>query len=157
VVELLLNRRTTWGVTRYLVRWRGHTPADDTWLLMEEPLHCPEKVAEYEVSLAARPERAGAAAPRQPPAPAPVVPAPLLAPAGFRLAPGLDRSISHVVGYASSSSLGAGAVDILLDAASHGQAAGGRWHLLVRSPGPARLPCPASGWGVTRVCATRRG
>ncbi len=28
-VELLLNRKTTRGVTRYLVRWRGHTSADD--------------------------------------------------------------------------------------------------------------------------------
>ncbi len=28
-VELLLNRRLVHGVTRYLVRWRGHTSADD--------------------------------------------------------------------------------------------------------------------------------
>jgi hypothetical protein len=28
-VELLLNRRLACGVTRYLVRWRGHTSADD--------------------------------------------------------------------------------------------------------------------------------
>ena len=32
-VELLLNRRLVRGVTRYLVRWRGHTSADDEWLL----------------------------------------------------------------------------------------------------------------------------
>ncbi len=31
-VELLLNRRLVRGVTRYLVRWRGHTSADDEWL-----------------------------------------------------------------------------------------------------------------------------
>ena len=31
-VELLLNRLTVRGVTRYLVRWRGHTSADDEWL-----------------------------------------------------------------------------------------------------------------------------
>ena len=45
---------------------------------------------------------------------------------------------SHVVGYASSSSLGAGEVDTLLDAASHGPA--GRWHLLVPA---GRLARPA--------------
>ena len=46
---------------------------------------------------------------------------------------------SHVVGYAASSSLGAVAVDSLLDAASNGPA--GRWHQLVlmgRPAGPAR-------------------
>ncbi len=43
-VELLLNRKTTRGVTRYLVRWRGHTSAEDEWLRAEELLHCPEKV-----------------------------------------------------------------------------------------------------------------
>ena len=32
------------GVTRYLVRWRGHTSADDEWLLLKELAHCPEKV-----------------------------------------------------------------------------------------------------------------
>jgi retron-type reverse transcriptase len=31
-VELLLNRREIHGVTRYLVRWRGHSSADDEWL-----------------------------------------------------------------------------------------------------------------------------
>jgi hypothetical protein len=44
-----------------------------------------------------------------------------------------------VVGYSSSSSLGAGAVDTLLDAASHGPA--GQWHLLLLAGlpvGPAR-------------------
>ena len=28
-MELLLNRRVVRGVTRFLVRWRGHTAADD--------------------------------------------------------------------------------------------------------------------------------
>ena len=169
-VELLLNRREIRGVTRYLVRWRGHTSADDEWLRVEELLHCPEKVAEYEASPAARPGRADAAAPPLPPASAAVIPCPLLPPAGFRLALGAElRSgaalvgawvlylwplegwvagrvrrvcrrggFSHVVGYAASSSLGAGAVDSLLDAASHGPA--GRWHQLVpmgRPAGPA--------------------
>jgi len=41
---------------------------------------------------------------------------------------------SHVVGYTSSSPLGAAAVDTLLDAASHGPA--GRWHLLVPAGQP---------------------
>ncbi len=31
-LELLLNRKTTRGFTRYLVRWRGHTSAVDEWL-----------------------------------------------------------------------------------------------------------------------------
>jgi hypothetical protein len=31
-VELLLNRTEKRGVARYLVRWRGHTSADDEWL-----------------------------------------------------------------------------------------------------------------------------
>jgi hypothetical protein len=31
-VELLLNRTEQRGVTRYLVRWRGHTSADGEWL-----------------------------------------------------------------------------------------------------------------------------
>ncbi len=30
-MELLLNHKTKRGVTRYLVRWRGHTSADDEW------------------------------------------------------------------------------------------------------------------------------
>ncbi len=69
-VELLLNRRTQWGVTRYLVRWCWHTSADDKWLRVEGPglLHCQEKVAEYEASLTARLDHAGAVAPPQPPA-----------------------------------------------------------------------------------------
>ena len=49
-MELLLNRRTVRGVTRYLVRWRGHTSADDEWLRSEELAHCLEKVAEYDAA-----------------------------------------------------------------------------------------------------------
>jgi hypothetical protein len=57
-VELLLNRKTTKrGVTRYLVRWRGHTSANDARLRVEELGHCLEKVAEYD---AAAPRRRGA-------------------------------------------------------------------------------------------------
>ncbi len=167
-MELLFNNKIKRGVTRYLVRWRVHTSAADKWLLAEELLHCPEKVAEYESSPAARPQRAGYVAPPQPPAP-------LLAPAGFRLATGAElRSgaalvgawvlyrwplegwvagrvrrvcrrggFSHVVGYASSSPLGAVVVDTLLDALSHGPA--GRWHL----PGwcwRAGRPAPHGVW-----------
>jgi hypothetical protein len=48
-VELLLIRKTQRLVTRYLVRWRGHTldSEDDEWLRPEDSdlLHCPEKVA----------------------------------------------------------------------------------------------------------------
>jgi hypothetical protein len=91
-VELLLNRKTTRGVTRYLVRWRGHTSAADEWLRVEELRHCPEKVAEYDATAPRR--RAGrrvtptdgAAAPARG-VPLPAVGAlPLLAPVGSRLA-----------------------------------------------------------------------
>ena len=41
-VELLLNRQLVRGVLRYLVRWRGYTSADDTWLRLDELAHCPE-------------------------------------------------------------------------------------------------------------------
>jgi hypothetical protein len=56
-VELLLNRKMRRGGTRYLVRWRGHTSADDEWLRTEELTHCHEKVAEYD---AAAPRRRAA-------------------------------------------------------------------------------------------------
>jgi hypothetical protein len=55
--EVELNRKTTRGVTRYLVLWRGHTSADDEWLWTEELVHCQEKVAEYD---AAAPRRLAA-------------------------------------------------------------------------------------------------
>ena len=55
--EVELNRKTTRGVTRYLVLWRGHTSADDEWLRTEELVHCQEKVAEYD---AAAPRRRAA-------------------------------------------------------------------------------------------------
>ena len=56
-VELLLNRQLVRGVMHYLVRWRGHTAADDSWLRVEELEHCRDLVAEYD-----------AAAPRHQPA-----------------------------------------------------------------------------------------
>ncbi len=53
-VELLLNRKEIRGVLHYLVRWRGHTSADDEWLLAEELAHCPdrdsERVTEYDAA-----------------------------------------------------------------------------------------------------------
>ena len=102
-VELLLNRRTVRGVTRYLVRWQGHTSADDLWLRREELSHCLEKVAEYDAAAPRRrAARRGAAAA---PAGGPLVlgpagpaessavpgragpgPTALVAPPGFRLA-----------------------------------------------------------------------
>ncbi len=92
-VELLLNRTEKRGVTRYLVRWRGHTPADDEWLRAEELLHCPEKVAEYDAaaprSRAARrvdsPVDVPVPCPRGAVTP-PAGPAPLVSPAGYRVA-----------------------------------------------------------------------
>ena len=50
-VEQLLNRKTSsGGVTRYLVRFLGHTSADDEWIREEELGHCREKVAEYDTA-----------------------------------------------------------------------------------------------------------
>ena len=88
-VELLLNRRLVRGVMHYLVRWRGHTSADDEWLRAEELGHCPAKVAEYD---AAAPRRRGArrgvpgAGPAAVDPAAAAVSAPPVAPPGFRLA-----------------------------------------------------------------------
>ena len=87
-MELLLNRKEIRGVLHYLVRWRGHTSADDEWLRAEALAHCPELVAEYD---AAAPRRRGARRGR--PACPPAVPeaavaaaSPPVAPTGFRLA-----------------------------------------------------------------------
>jgi hypothetical protein len=53
-VELLLNRRLVRGVMRYLVRWRGHTSADDEWLRAEELTQCQEKVTAAHRGLSAQ-------------------------------------------------------------------------------------------------------
>jgi hypothetical protein len=167
-VELLLNRKTTRRVTRYLVRWRGHTSADDEWLRVEELAHCPEKVAEYEAGPAARPGRAGAVAPPPAPAPAAVVPAPLLAPAGFRLALGAElrfgaelvgtrvlyqwpvegwvlgrvRRVCRRGGFSHvvgyASSSPHGAVVVATLLDAASHGPGGRWHLLVPTGRPPR-------------------
>ncbi len=78
-VELLFNRKRQRGVTRYLERWCCHTSADDEWLRPEELLYCQEKVEEYEASPLASCNGVGA----PPLPPTPVMPAPLLAPAGW--------------------------------------------------------------------------
>ena len=178
-VELLLNRKTQRGVTRYLVRWRGHTSADDEWLRVEELLHCQEKVAEYEASPAARLEHAGAAA--APPPPAAAVPAPLLAPTGFRLARGEELKAGAalvgarvlyrwplegwVPGGAGSARVQAGRLLtrgglrlVVIAGCGGGRHAAGRgvaWPGGSVAPagacGPASPPRPASGWGV--ICA----
>jgi hypothetical protein len=88
-LRVLLNRRTgtvqVRGVTRYLVRWRGHESADDKWLRLEELAHCPVRVAEYDAAAPGRRHatQRDAAAPAAAP---PQAPAPLTAPIGFRLA-----------------------------------------------------------------------
>jgi hypothetical protein len=89
-VELLLRGRDIRGVTRYQVRWLGHTSSDDEWLRAEDLPRCQDKVAEYDAAAprrraAPRSEPAGAAPPVVVPAPAPAA-APLGPPAGFRLA-----------------------------------------------------------------------
>jgi hypothetical protein len=98
VVEQLLNRKTLRGRTYYLVRWQGHTSADDSWEPVEHLTHCPERVAEYEAAAPRRPaarrhaSRGGTARPAGPgpSAPQPVAPpeptAPQ-APLGWAVAP----------------------------------------------------------------------
>ena len=93
-VEQLLNRQTSRGVTRYLVRFRGYTSAADEWVRAEELRNCREKVDEYE---AAAPFRRGArrrhgddsppSAPLPAQHPAPWVPQ---VPAGFRISTPLE-------------------------------------------------------------------
>ncbi len=67
--------------------WRGHTSADDEWLQAEELTQCQEKVAEYNATARrpAGPIRRRSRLPRRRPPLAPAL-APLVPPAGFRLA-----------------------------------------------------------------------
>ena len=105
-VELLLNRTEKRGVTRYLVRWRGHTSADDEWLRAEELLHCPEKVAEYDAAAPRRRAARRVDGPVDVPGPGPrgavpppAGPAPLVCPAGYRVALATEvRSGTALVG-----------------------------------------------------------
>ena len=86
-VELLLNRKEVRGVTRYLVRWRGHSSAADEWLRAEELGHCPEKVAEYEAAAPRRRKARQGRARAEPHSPVPgVSPALQRIPDGFRRA-----------------------------------------------------------------------
>ena len=86
-VELLLNRKEVRGVTRYLVRWRGHSSAADEWLRAEELGHCPEKVAEYEAAAPRRRTARQGRARAEPHSPVPgVSPALQRIPDGFRRA-----------------------------------------------------------------------
>ena len=89
-MELLLNLQLVHGVQRFLVRWRGNTSADATWLRLDEPAHCPEKVAEYDTaaqcySTASRIARGAGPAPL--PAPLPRTCAGAAAPHGARRVP----------------------------------------------------------------------
>ena len=154
-VELLLNHRRVRGVTRYLVRWRGHTSADGEWLLEEELVYCRDKVAEYchPPPRRRRRLRRGGRHFLPPRRWWSLQPA-----SGCRLPPRRRRAHalvgrtvlyywpgdgwvrgtaarrsrtqrhSHVVRYGPRSALGAAVVDLLLDAASHGPP--GRWVLL---------------------------
>jgi hypothetical protein len=99
-VELLLNRKMTLGVTCYLVRWCGHTSADDEWLRTEELVHCQEKVAEYD---AAAPRRRAArlgvpgAGPVVVPTALAAETALVVAPPGFRLASSAEALAGKVL------------------------------------------------------------
>ena len=69
----LLNRRVARRVTLYPGRWRGHTSADDEWLLLKGLAHCREKVVEYDATALCR-RAARRALPDAAPAPAPAAP-----------------------------------------------------------------------------------
>ena len=74
-VELLLDFKTVRGVTRCLVRWRGHTSADGSWLRLGELAHswlrlgelahCAEKVAQQTLLLPAAAPHAVPATPHR--------------------------------------------------------------------------------------------
>jgi len=155
VVEQLLNRRTLYGRTYYLVRWQGHASADDSWEPLEHLANCPERIAEYEAVAPRRPRMlrgADRGAPQtagdQPSGPTPPI-APLgwtvdserpLVPGsailywwpteGWQLGrvarPSSRASFSHVVRYRRPSASFTGDVDTLLDSSSYGT----RWVLL---------------------------
>ena len=98
-VELLLNCKTVRGVTRYLVRWRGHTSADDSWLRLDELAHCAEKVADYDaVAPRRRAARRSGHAAAFPPAALPAAPAPVPVPpplVALRLSAALHSSVER--------------------------------------------------------------
>jgi hypothetical protein len=89
-VELLLNSKEILWVLHYLVRWRGHTSADNEWLRAADLAHCPERVAEYDAAAPRRRRACGTASASAVPAGGVAVTAPPVAPAGFRLATTAD-------------------------------------------------------------------
>jgi len=61
-VEQLLNRKVVRGRTYFLVRWRGHASAEDSWEPVENLTNCPERLAEYAAAAHRRPKARRAAA-----------------------------------------------------------------------------------------------
>lgn len=45
-VEAIMDKRTTKGKTKYLIRWRGFDESDDTWE-PEETLNCPDLIRSF--------------------------------------------------------------------------------------------------------------
>lgn len=45
-VEAIINKRTTKGKTKYLIRWKGFEESDDTWE-PEETLNCPDLIRAF--------------------------------------------------------------------------------------------------------------
>ena len=91
------------GVLCYLVLWRGYTSADDTWLRLDQLVHCQEKVADYDTAAPHR-RTARSIARGADPAPVPTppppdvpVPAPLWHPPPGRRVPDRGPLLSEVL------------------------------------------------------------
>ena len=167
-VEQLLNRKHIRGRMHYLVRWKGHAPADDSWEPVEHLTNCAERIAEYEAAAPRRPKARRAATSQtqvRDVASSPSIPPPPSPPTGWTLGawkpPGLGDAVlywwpddgwqqgrvaksttrepfTHVVRYRRPGATFTGDVEKQLDAASHGA----RWRLLVpaaTNPGPPSL------------------
>jgi len=70
VVEAILDKRTTNGVTQYLLKWKGYSDDDNTW----EPranLDCDEMIDDFEATWAKKHDKGGKKGRKEPVAPPP--------------------------------------------------------------------------------------
>jgi len=70
VVEAILDKRSTNGVTQYLLKWKGYTDDDNTWEPREN-LDCDEMIDEFEVQWSKKHETPKGKKGRKEPAPPP--------------------------------------------------------------------------------------